>query len=67
MARKKSIVLIPTESISVKVDFGSIPEYQRNELAMATVKAAREFFAQPGVEERYQIWLAERNRRLGKI
>ena len=60
-------VLMPVGDIQIKIDFDSIPEYQRNELAMATIKAAREFFAQPGVEERYQIWLAERNRRLGKI
>lgn len=60
-------VLMPVGDVQIKIDFDSIPEYQRNKLAMATVKATREFFAQPGVEERYQIWLAERNRRLGKI
>lgn len=67
MYNYERLVLKPVCDVKIKIDFDSIPEYQRNELAMATVKAAREFFAQPGVEERYQIWLAERNRRLGKI
>lgn len=58
------LVAVPTEEVNIVVDFDSIPECVCNDLAEATIKAAREFFAQPGVEEKYQIWLAERKRRL---
>lgn len=58
------LVAVPTEEVNIVVDFDAIPECVCNDLAEATIEATREFFAQPDVEEKYQIWLAERKRRL---
>lgn len=63
----EKLVLKPVGDVKIKIDFDSIPEYQRDQLAELALDVTRKVFAQPGEEERYQIWLAERNRRLEKI
>lgn len=57
----------PVGNATVKINCSLILEYQRNQLAEMALEITRKVFEQPGEEERYQIWLAERNRRLGKI
>lgn len=58
----EKIILKPVDEGSIKIDVTQIPEYQRRQLAEATLEATKRFFSQPGVEERYQIWLANRKR-----
>lgn len=54
---QSKMVLVPNGEVGIDLDL--IPEYVRQDLARATIKAVNEFFAQPGVEEKYQAWLAE--------
>lgn len=58
----EKIILKPVDDAQIKIDVNLIPEYQRRQLAEATLEATKRFFSQPGVEERYQIWLANRKR-----
>lgn len=55
-------ILKPADDGSIKIDLTQIPEYQRRQLAEATLEATKRFFSQPGVEERYQAWLQERRK-----
>lgn len=48
--------IVPSDEIHI-VDLKSIPECVCNDLAAATIKAVRNFFEKPGVEEKYQKWL----------
>lgn len=50
--------IVPSGEIRITFDLESIPECVCNDLAAATIKAARTFFEKPGVEEKYQSWLA---------
>lgn len=45
------------------IDYDSITETTRQHLLAATYKMALEYFQDPDVEARYQIWLAERRAR----
>lgn len=47
----------------VKIDVIQIPEYERNELAKMALAVTEAVFSNPGEEERYQAWLAERKLR----
>lgn len=64
MAKYENLILRPVGDCSLKINVASIPEYQRGELAKFALEVTRDCFAQPGEEERYQAWLAERHRRL---
>lgn len=63
MYNYEKITLEPVDDGSIKIDVTQIPEYQRRQLAEATLEATKRFFSQPGVEERYQAWLQERQER----
>ena len=60
MSENERIVLQPRGDVNIKIDVNLIPEYQRCQLAEATLEATKRFFSQPGVEERYQSWLQKR-------
>ena len=45
----------------VEINTAAIPEYARFDLLAAAHEATEEFFRQPGVEERFQKWKAERD------
>ena len=45
----------------VTVDTESIPRYVRPFLLAPIVEAVAEYMKQPGVEEKYQAWLAAKN------
>lgn len=45
------------------IDVNSIPAFQRDALADMAIRLTREYFKTPGVEEKYQEWLAERERK----
>ena len=64
MAKCENLILRPVGACSLKINLDSIPEYQRGQLAEFAIELTRKVFAQPGEEERYQAWLAERNSRL---
>ena len=63
MRKNERIVLQPLGDVNIKIDVNLIPEYQRRQLAEATLEATKRFFSQPGVEEHYQIWLQKRQER----
>lgn len=63
MYNYEKITLKPVDDGSIKIDVTQIPEHQRRQLAEATLEATKRFFSQPGVEERYQAWLQERQER----
>lgn len=46
-----------------RIQVSQIPEYERNELAKMALAVAEAVFSNPGEEERYQAWLAERKLR----
>ena len=48
---------------SVSIDTGQIPEHIRLELLSIVYNATAAFFQQPGVEERYERWKAEKAQR----
>ena len=48
---------------TVTIDTGQIPEHIRLELLSIAYDATVAYFQQPGVEEKYQQWKAERVRR----
>lgn len=62
MSENERIVLHPLSDVNIKIDVSLIPEYQREQLAEFAIELTRKVFAQPGEEERYQIWLAERQK-----
>ena len=64
MAQNENVVFRPVGPVQVHIDFDAIPDYQRGELAKFALEVTRNCFAEPGEEERYQAWLAERNSRL---
>ena len=45
------------------IDVKQIPDFVRNDLLRALCHAAETFFARPGVEEDYQAWHREREKR----
>ena len=49
-----------SEQRQVHVDVTQIPEYVRFDLLHAAYHAVIEYFKQPGVEEKFQQWLAAR-------
>ncbi len=49
----------------IHIDTSLIPGYVRDQLAKATLEAVKEAFRQPGMEEKYQAWLAEKKGRKG--
>lgn len=46
----------------VKIDVDQIPDHVRYDLLETIMEATKEYFKQPGVEEKFQAWLKERNR-----
>lgn len=62
MADKGSVVLrLVGEPVRINPDL--IPEHQLIELAKWAIELTEKVFSIPGEEERYQAWLAERNRK----
>ena len=47
-------------SATVTIDTSQIPEHVRLELLSIVYDATAAYFQQPGVEERYQRWKAEK-------
>ena len=47
----------------IHIDISLIPDYVRDRLAKATLEMGKEAFQQPGMEEKYQAWLADRKGR----
>lgn len=41
-------------------DIEKMPQYQQNDLCAWVLELTRTVFSQPGAEEEYQKWLAER-------
>ena len=46
---------------NIVIDVNAIPEYQKRALVEWAIKVTEECFAQPGMEEKYQEWLVQRN------
>lgn len=46
-----------------KIDVNQIPEYQKNQISEFALSVVANCFAIPGMEEKYQKWLAERKRK----
>ena len=46
-----------------RIQVSQIPEHDRNELAKMALSVTEAVFSNPGEEERYQAWLAERKLR----
>lgn len=44
------------------INVNEIPAYQVRKLAEATVDLMQRIFAQPGEEERFQLWLEQRRK-----
>lgn len=42
-----------------RINVNAIPLWAAKKLGEGTAEAARRFFAKPGVEEKFQAWLAE--------
>lgn len=61
MGKYENLILRPVGACSLQINVASIPEYQRGQLAEFAIELTHKVFAQPGEEERYQAWLAERN------
>lgn len=61
MYRYDNLVVKSTENPCVTINVNLIPEFQCRQLAEFAIELTRKVFAQPGEEERYQAWLAERN------
>ena len=45
---------------AVRIDFDAMPGRDFDNFARETVEACRRFFALPGVQEKYEAWLAKR-------
>lgn len=48
---------------TVTIDTGQIPEHIRLDLLSIVYDATAAYFQQPGVEERYQRWKAEKDKK----
>lgn len=48
---------------TVAIDISQIPEHVRLELLSIVYDATAAYFQQPGVEERYQRWKAEKEKK----
>ena len=48
---------------TVAIDTSQIPEHVRLELLSIVYDATAAYFQQPGVEERYQRWKAEKDKK----
>ena len=48
---------------AVTIDTSQIPEHIRLELLSIVYDATEAYFQQPGVEERYQRWKAEKDKK----
>ena len=46
----------------IELDLDSIPQHVRDDLSRSVLIAVKEFYAQPGAEERYQKWLKNRKK-----
>ena len=51
--------------VALVINVNSIPAFQRDALADMAIRLTREYFKTPGVEEKYQKWLAERKSEKG--
>ena len=58
--------LLAQEGVAIAVDTGQIPEHIRIDLLSVIYDATASYFQQPGVEERYQRWKAEKSRNKNK-
>ncbi len=47
----------------IEINTKAVPEFARFDLLAAAYEATEAFFRQPGVEERFQKWKAERDAR----
>lgn len=54
----KGVVYEQTDHIHI--DLNSIPDHVRDDLARATLEAAKEFYSNPKNKAKYQKWLAAR-------
>ena len=45
-------------------DLEEMPQYQKDAISAWVIDMTKKLFSQPGVEEEYQRWLAERQARL---
>ena len=54
----KGVVYERTDHIHI--DLNSIPNHVRDDLAIATLEAAKEFYSHPENKAKYQKWLAAR-------
>lgn len=52
---------VKTDRIPINLD--EIPEYQRRELARATLEMVQRFYERPGAKEAFEKWKAERDAR----
>ena len=48
---------------TIAIDTGQIPEHVRLELLSIVYDATATYFQQPGVEERYQRWKTEKDKK----
>ena len=55
------------QSAFPKLNPDSIPEHAQYEIAKATFKSILRYFEQPGVQERFEVWKAERDQRQSKV
>lgn len=44
-----------------------IPEYAQHEIAKTAIHTIHRFYEQPGVQQRFEAWQAERARQRGEI
>ena len=52
---------------SITVDTSKIPERKRMDLLYSIHHAVERYFSEPGVEEEFQKWKAERDQKKGVI
>ena len=46
-------------------DLEEMPQHQQDAISAWVIDMTKKLFSQPGVEEEYQRWLAERQARMG--
>lgn len=44
----------------VRIDTTLVPDHVRDDLAAVALNGVREYFRQPGVQEKYEQWLKQR-------
>lgn len=49
---------------SIVIDVSQIPDFRRDELVEPLLPLLAAFYAQPGVQERYEAWLEARKSKL---